>query len=87
MKSFSTVRDTQRGSQLHGEEKREEGNRGDEEKRANQKGREQASQESLPYVLSIVWTTQRCSQSYTVKTRGRKESDVARRRKWGIKRR
>jgi len=61
MKSFPTVRDTQRGSQLHGEEKREEGNRGDEEKRANQKGREQASQESLPYVLSIVWTTQRCS--------------------------
>ena len=30
---------------LHGEEKREEGDRGDqEEKRANQKGREQASQ-------------------------------------------
>ena len=29
MKSFSTVRDTQRGSQLHGEEKREEGVRGD----------------------------------------------------------
>ena len=25
MKSFSTVRDTQRGSELHGEEKREEG--------------------------------------------------------------
>ena len=45
MKSFSTVRDTQRGSELHGEEKREEGDRGDqEEKRGNQKGREQASQ-------------------------------------------
>ena len=29
MKSFSTVRNTQRGSQLHGEEKREEGVRGD----------------------------------------------------------
>ena len=30
MKSFTTVRDTQRGSQeLHGEEKREEGVRGD----------------------------------------------------------
>ena len=29
MKSFSTVRDTQRGSELHGEEKREEGVRGD----------------------------------------------------------
>ena len=46
MKSFSTVRDTQRGTQeLHGEEKREEGDAGDqEEKRENQKGREQASQ-------------------------------------------
>ena len=42
MKSFSTVRDTQRG--LHEEEKREEGDKGDqEEKRGNQKGREQAS--------------------------------------------
>ena len=42
MKSFSTVRDTQRGTQeLHGEEKREEGDAGDqEEKRENQKGRE-----------------------------------------------
>ena len=31
MKSFSTVRDTQRGSQLHREEKREEGDRGDQD--------------------------------------------------------
>ena len=46
MKSFSTVRDTQRGTQeLHGEEKREEGDRNDQEKkRGNQKRREQASQ-------------------------------------------
>ena len=45
MKSFSTVRDTQRGSQLHGEEKREAGVRGDpNEMRWNQKRREQASQ-------------------------------------------
>ena len=43
-KSFSTVRDTQRGSQSY-MEKREEGDRGDqEEKRGNQKGREQSSQ-------------------------------------------
>ena len=42
---FSTVRDTWRGTELHGEEKREEGDRGDqEEKKWNQKGREQASQ-------------------------------------------
>ena len=45
VKRFSTVRDTQRGSQLHREEKREEGNRGDqEENRGNQKGREQSRQ-------------------------------------------
>ena len=45
MKSFSTVRDTQRFTELHGEEKREEGVRGDpNEMRWNQKKREQASQ-------------------------------------------
>ena len=45
MKSFSTLRDTQRGSQLHGEEKSGEGVRGDpNEMRWNQKRREQASQ-------------------------------------------
>ena len=45
VKRFSTVRDTQRGSELHGEKKREEGDRGDqEEKKENQKGREQSSQ-------------------------------------------
>ena len=45
MKSFSTVRDTQRFTELHGEKKREEGVRGDlNEMRWNQKRREQASQ-------------------------------------------
>ena len=44
VKRFSTVRDTQRGSQVHGEEKREEGDRGDqEEKRGYQKEREISS--------------------------------------------
>ena len=39
VKTFSTVKDTQRFTELHGEEKREEGDRGDqEEKRGNQKG-------------------------------------------------
>ena len=33
---------------LHGEEKREEGDRGDQEKKGNQTGREPASQYSLP---------------------------------------
>ena len=45
MKSFSTVRDTQRGSELHGEAKKDKGVRGDlNEMRWNQKRREQASQ-------------------------------------------
>ena len=45
MKSFFTLRGTQRFTELHGEEKREERDRGDqEEKRGNQKGREQSSQ-------------------------------------------
>ena len=45
VKRFSTVRDTQRGSELHEEEKREEGDRGDlNEMRWNQKRREQPSQ-------------------------------------------
>ena len=88
MKSFSTVRDTWRGNtELNGEEKREEGDRSDqEEKRGNQKRREQASQLSLLYVLSTVWTPQRCSWSYREKRRGRKETEVARRIKGGIKR-
>ena len=44
MKNFSTVRDTQRSSQLHGAEKREGGVRGDpNDMRWNQKRREQAS--------------------------------------------
>ena len=44
VKQFSTVRDTQRFTELHGEEKRKEGDRGDqEEKRGKQKEREQSS--------------------------------------------
>ena len=45
VKRFSTVRDTQRGSQVHGEEKREEGDRGDqEEKWGDQKARDRSRQ-------------------------------------------
>ena len=44
VKRFSTVKDTQRFTELHGEEKRKEGDSSDqEEKRGNQKGREQSS--------------------------------------------
>ena len=38
-------------------------------------------------MCSTVWTAQRCSWSYTEKRRGRKETEVARRVKEGIKRR
>ena len=38
-------------------------------------------------MLSTVWIPQRCSWSYTEKRRGRKETEVARRMKGGIKRR
>ena len=73
---------------MHGEEKREEGVRGDPNKmRWNEKRREQASPLSLPYVCSTVWTARRCSRSYTEKRRGRKETEVARRIKGRIKRR
>ena len=87
MKSFSTVRDTQRGSQSYMEKRRgRKEDRGDQdEMRWNQKRREQASQSSLPNVLSTIWTAQRCSRSYTQKRRGRKETEVARRIKWESK--
>ena len=38
-------------------------------------------------MLSTVWIPQRCSQSYTEKRKGRKETEVARRVKGGVKRR
>ena len=38
-------------------------------------------------MLSTVWIPQRCSWSYTEKRRGRKETEVARKIKRGIKRR
>ena len=59
MKFFHSEGHPERYTELHGEEKREEGDRGDqEEKRGNQKGREQANQYSLPYVLSTFCTPQ-----------------------------
>ena len=75
-------------TELHGEEKREEGNRGEqEEKRKNQKGRKQSSQQTIPYVFSTTWNPPRDSQSSVEKRRRRKNIEVNRRRKWGIKRR
>ena len=57
--------------ELHREEKREEGDRGDqEEKMGGQKERGKSSQQSIPYLLSTVWNTQRGTQSYTEKRKG-----------------
>ena len=42
-----------------------------------------SEEDVVPYVCSTVWTAQRCSQSYTGKRRGRKETEVARRVKEG----
>ena len=81
MKRFSTVGDTQRGSQSY-VEKREEGDRGDqEEKRESSLARKQ-----FP-ICSPQSETLRGSQSYIEKRRGKKEIEVTRRRKGGIKRR
>ena len=72
--------------ELHREEKREEGDRGNQgEKRGNQKRREQSSQKSIPYLLSTVLNTQRGSQSSIAKRRGKKEIAVTRRRGGGVK--
>ena len=52
MQSFSTVRDTQRGTQSYMEEKKEEGVRGDqEEQRGNQKGESKLASNSFPVCL------------------------------------
>jgi len=58
MKFLHSEGHPERFTELHGDEKRDEGDRGDQdEMRWNQKRREQA----LPYVSSTVCTTQRCS--------------------------
>ena len=52
MKSFSTVRDTRRGTQSYMEEKKEEGVRGDqEEQRGNQKGESKLASNRFPVCL------------------------------------
>ena len=44
LKTSPSLGHTERFTELHGEEKREEGDRGDQEKRKNQKRGEQSSQ-------------------------------------------
>ena len=75
-------------TELHGQDKREEGDRGDqEEKRGKSKGERAIQSVITSYVLSTVWIPQRCSRSYTEKRRRRKETEVARSIKGAIKRR
>ena len=64
------------------------GDIGDQEKkRGDQKERDKSSHQSIPYVLFTVWNTQRGSWSYAEKRRGRKEIEVTRRRKGGVRER
>ena len=88
MESFSTVRDTRRGSQSYMEKRR-----GSSEIKVTRirggikRGESKLASKQLPSVLSTVWTPKRGSRSYTEKRRGRKETEVTRRRKGSIKRR
>ena len=87
MISFSTVRDTQRGSQSYMERRR--GRKEIEVTRSRRGGikREESNIASNHFPMcSPVWTPQRCSWSYIEKRRGRKETEVAKRIKRGIKR-
>ena len=78
----------ERFTELHGEKKREEGDRGyQEEKRRNQRERESNLASNHIPVLSTAWNIQRGSQSYIEKRRWRKEIEVTKRRTWGVKRR
>ena len=89
VKRFSTVRNTQRGSQSYMEKRR---GRRDIEVTGNRRGGIKRGESSLasnqiPYLLSTVWNTQRDSQSSIKKRRGRREIEVTRRRGGGVKRR
>ena len=88
MKKFSTVRDTQRGSQSYMEKRR--GRRVIEVARRRigriKRGESNLASNQFP-ICSPVWNTQRGSWSYIEKRRGREEIEVTRRTKEGIKRR
>ena len=81
MKIFSTVRDTQRGSQNYMEKRR--GRRVIEVTR-RRRGEIKRGESKLASYHFLICTPQsgplkRCSWSYTEKRRGRKETEVARR--------
>ena len=88
MRRFSTVGDTQRGSQSYMKERR--GRREIEETRRRRggikRGESKLASNQVP-ICSPQSGTLRGSWSYTEKRRGRKETEVIRRRGEGVKRR
>ena len=89
VKRFSTVGDTQRGSQSYMEKRR--GRREIEMTRRRRgrikRGECKLGSNQFPMCSPQSGPPQRCSQSYTGKRRGRKETEVIRRRQERIKRR
>ena len=83
VKRFSTVRDTQRGSQSYMEKRRE---RREIEVVRRRSGEIKRGKTNLA-MFSTVLNTRRGSQSYIEKRRGRKNIEVTRRRRGGVKRR
>ena len=73
--------------ELHREEKSEEGDTGDQEdKGGNQKERDRSSQSGTHKEFSIVQYTQRDSQSWVERRRGREEIEVTWWRKGRVQR-
>ena len=77
VKRFSTVRDTQRGSQLHEEEEREEGDRDEqEENKGDSRGERQIYAAVCSQSVLHSPDTHRDSQNWIGKRREREEIEV-----------
>ena len=77
VKRFSPVRDTQRGSELHEEEEREEGDRDEqEEKKGDSRGERHIY--AVLYSQSVLCSpdTHKDSQNWIGKRRGKEEIEV-----------
>ena len=84
MKSFSTVRVTQRGSQRYMEKRRGRRELEVTQMRSGGINSGESGLASSHFLCALHnWTAQRCSQSYTETRRRRKETEVARRIKGG----
>ena len=79
VKRFSTMRGTRRGSQLHEEEEREEGDRDEqEEKKGDSRGEREIYAVVCSQSVLCSSDTHRDSQNWTGKKRGREEIEVIR---------